>query len=111
MEGQLLQSQLKILFVDDHFGLRDAIINSLSATNSAFNFLPATNKTQALNILKRNNDISLVIMDLNLNGVNGLEVVSELRKIKNDLKVLIYTMHNAPYHIVKYKAIFQKILG
>ncbi len=90
---------LKILFVDDHIGVRDAIITSLTQNKNDFDFSVATNKEESLEIIKSNSEISTVIMDLNLNGTNGLDVANELRKIKPNLNVLVYSMYNDPLHI------------
>ncbi len=90
---------LKLLFVDDHIGVRDAIITSLTQNKNDFEFSVATNKEESLEIIKSNSEISTVIMDLNLNGTNGLDVVSELRRIRPELQVLIYSMYNDPIHI------------
>jgi len=98
-EEQQLPSQLKILFVDDHIGLRDAIINMLNQKNPHLLFIPATNKEEAIEVVNNHSDLRLVIMDLNLNGTNGLDVVKEIKEIQENLSVLIYTMFNDPIHI------------
>ena len=38
-------------------------------------------------------------MDLNLDGEDGLSAIDEIRKIKPDINILIYTMYNDPMHI------------
>lgn len=93
-----MQSQLKILFVDDHIGLRDAIINMLSQ-NSQFFIVAASNKQEALDEMTKCPEIQTVVLDLNLNGSNGLEILSDLRKINSQISVLIYSMYNDPIHI------------
>ncbi len=90
---------LKILFVDDHIGVRDAIITSLTQNNNDLDFFVATNKEESLEVINSIPEISTAIMDLNLNGVNGLDVVNELRKINPNLNVLVYSMYNDPIHI------------
>lgn len=90
---------LKILFVDDHIGVRDAIITSLTQNKNDFDFSVATNKEESLEVINSIPEISTVIMDLNLNGTNGLDVANELRKIKPGLNILVYSMYNDPIHI------------
>ena len=69
-EEQQLQSALKILFLDDHAGLRDGIGFLLSQKNNRLNFFYATNREEGEKILYNNNEISLAIIDLNLEDEN-----------------------------------------
>ena len=94
-----MPSQLKILFVDDHIGIRDAITSMLVQKNTLFQISTAVNKAEAVKVLSENPEISVCIMDLNLNGESGLDVVKALRLIKSDLNVLIYSMYKDPLHI------------
>lgn len=98
-EEQQLQSQLKILFVDDHVGLRDGMTQMLKMKNSSFDFTVASDYESAIEALKGNKEIQLAILDLNLDGKSGLEIIPELRKIKPELSVLIYTMFNDVIHV------------
>ncbi len=100
-EEQQLQSLLKILFLDDHAGLRDGIGFLLSQKNENLSFLYATNREEGEKILRENSEISLAIIDLNLEdeGKDGLSALKAFRKIKSDLKAIIFTMYADPIHI------------
>lgn len=94
-----MQSVLKILFVDDHSGLRDGLSYMLTQKNPHFSFIPASDDKDAIEILKKNSEIQNAIIDINLDGQNGLDLVDELRKINKNLNVMIYTMYSDPIHI------------
>ena len=94
-----MQSQLKILFVDDHSGLRDGISFLLSKENSDLQFFNASTKEEALEILKNNNDIKNAILDININGESGLNFIDEFRMLVQDLNIIIYTMYSDMLHI------------
>ena len=94
-----MQSRLKILFLDDHEGLRDGIGFLLSKENENIDFCYASNIEESLSLLQNNPDISLAIVDLNLDGEDGLKSIDQLRKIKEKLPVIIYTMYSDPIHI------------
>lgn len=94
-----MQSQLEILFIDDHSGLRDGISFLISQENPHLKFCNASTKEQALSILKENPDISNAIIDINLDGSNGLDFIDEFRSIKPDLNVIIFTMYNDLLHV------------
>ena len=94
-----MQSQLKILFVDDHVGLRDGMTQMLKNKDSSFDFVCASDYESALETLKENRSIKIVILDLNLDGRSGLELIPELKKLSPDIAILIYTMFNDVIHV------------
>lgn len=96
-----MQSPLKILFIDDHEGMRDSLSFLLEHRNPDFKIYSAGNIKKALMYLKSNPDISIAIVDLNLNGENGLHGLPEYRAITPEIKIIIYTMFNDPTHIEK----------
>lgn len=91
--------QLKILFVDDHVGLRDCMADSLKRKNDSFEFVCANDYETCIEALKENRDIKIVILDLNLNGKSGLEIIPEIKKISPNVSILIYTMFNDLIHV------------
>lgn len=94
-----MQSQLKILFVDDHVGLRDGMTQMLKNKDSSFDFVCASDYESALENLKENRGIKIVILDLNLDGRSGLELIPELKKLSSGISILIYTMFNDVIHV------------
>ena len=92
MEDVQLRSALKILFVDDHEGIRNGIGQLLQQNDSCFDFIYASNCTQALEEAAKNPDIKVVVVDINLDGENGLALVPQIRKILMDAKFVVYTM-------------------
>ncbi len=94
-----MQSQLKILFVDDHVGLRDGMTQMLKNKDSSFDFVGASDYEGAIEALKENRDIKIAILDLNLDGRSGLELIPEIKKLKADISILIYTMFNDVIHV------------
>lgn len=101
MEEPQLQSQLKILFVDDHPGLRDSLSYLLEHKKPSLKFYLAGDTKSATVCLKSNNDIEIALIDLNLDGEDGLDVIDAIRTIKKDIKIIVYTMFNDPLHIKK----------
>lgn len=99
MEEQQLQSVLKILFIDDHAGLRDGLCFCLSQKNPQLSFVTALSSKDGISALKENEDCSIAVVDINLDGENGLELIPELRKIVPLLKVIVFSMYSDPIHI------------
>ena len=94
-----MQSQLKILFVDDHVGLRDGMIQMLKNKDSSFDFIGSSDYESAVETLKEERDIKIAILDLNLDGRSGLELIPEMKKLNPEISILIYTMFNDVIHV------------
>lgn len=94
-----MHSPLKILFVDDHVGLRDGMMYMLKTKNPMLEITGASDTAEAVGILKSGTEIGIVILDMNLDGENSLNAVPKLREAKPDVKILVYTMYNDEFHI------------
>ena len=94
-----MQSALRILFIDDHEGISDGIASILSQSNPSFEFLLADSIESAKNVLKKNPDVQVCILDLNLDGQDGLDAVPVLKAINPNISFLIYTMYADPIHV------------
>lgn len=94
-----MHSPLKILFVDDHVGLRDGMMYMLKTKNPRLEITGASDTAEAVGILKSSTEIGIVILDMNLDGENSLNAVPKLREAKPDVKILVYTMYNDEFHI------------
>lgn len=94
-----MQSCLKVLFIDDHLGLRDGLAFLLNQKNPQLEIVTARTLEESLSKLSDDSDIETIILDLNLDGFDGLSFLPSLRKIRPHLKVLVYTMYNDPMHI------------
>lgn len=82
-----------ILIVEDHeltrFGLKTAFDNS-EINGEIFE---AESAEKALEIIN-NTQVNLVIMDLGLPGMNGIEATKKIRDMEQDIKVVVLTSHN-----------------
>ncbi|MFC3095992.1 DNA-binding response regulator [Alteromonas sediminis] len=72
------KSGTPILIVDDHPLFRSALCQALSDKVSG-DFIQADTFDKAISILEQNNDIELVLLDLNLPGVVGLNGLVAIR--------------------------------
>lgn len=96
-----MQSALKILFVDDHEGIRNGIGQLLQQSDCQFNFVYASNAVQAIEQAEQNPDIKVVIIDINLDGDNGLNLIPQIKNILNQTKFIVYTMYADSSHIMQ----------
>lgn len=81
----------KILLVDDDREFRAEFKECFEE----YEFTEAGNGEDALTILKRPNEIDLVILDVNMPGIQGTEVLKEIKTIAPDLGIIILTGHSS----------------
>lgn len=83
----------RILIIDDHAVLRDGVKRILEKRSSIAAFGEAGTASEALE-LAREQDWDLALLDLNLAGRDGLEVLKEIKHIRPRMPVLILSMHS-----------------
>jgi len=71
---------MKILIVDDHPLIQDALQRVLPQFDKTLDAFSATNRTETLTQLARHPDFALLILDLTLPGARGLDLLAELRR-------------------------------
>ena len=79
------------LIVDDHQLVLDGIKLMLNANDEIQVVAEALNGQEAIDYISEH-DVDVVVMDLNMPEVNGMDACKEIKKIKPDTKVLILSM-------------------
>ena len=82
-----------LLIVEDHELTRFGLKTTFEDSDFIGTMYEASSAEEALDIFN-NNQIDLVIMDLGLPNMNGIEATQEIRKQNPDVKVIILTSHN-----------------
>ena len=82
-----------ILIVEDHELTRFGLKTAFEACDFVENIYEAESAETCLDILA-DNQVDLVIMDLGLPGMDGIEATKKVKQLKNDIKVVILTSHN-----------------
>ena len=90
---------MKILLVDDHAVVR-AGVRRLLATEPDVSILEAELSAAALELYGRERP-DLVVLDLNLTGSSGLELLRRLVQSDKTVKVLILSMHSEPVYAAR----------
>jgi excisionase family DNA binding protein len=83
-------SRSTILVVDDEEAIRELMVTALASKTRAV--LTAGSGDEALEIVKRS-DVDLVLLDLSMPGMNGVETFREIHSLRPALPVMIVTAY------------------
>lgn len=83
---------MKILLADDHVLIRHGLKQFLGDEMPHAQFGEAENSSQALDLI-RSQSWGLVILDINMPGRDGFEVLEEVRRTKPSLPVLVLSSY------------------
>ena len=81
----------KVLIVDDHPIVRRGLKEVLRE-EASFSIAESANAVEALHAIKRE-EFDLVIVDIDLPGMNGLELLKEIKRHNKNLPVLILSVY------------------
>ena len=86
-------SKRNLLIVEDHDATRKALSDWLAASFPELEIHVAQQVEEALRIVEQNR-IDIVIMDIGLPGINGLEGTREMMRRWPELEIVIISVHN-----------------
>ena len=93
--------RMKVLLVDDHVLVREAMRGILRELDSAAVSLEAESGQQAKDLLVRHPDVSLILLDLRLPDRDGLGMLAELRASHPAIAVVMLSAFNDRDNVVK----------
>lgn len=95
--------KLKFLFVEDEEELLQIICDAL--TKLEINYVTAKNGKEALEVIAENSDIDVIVTDINMPYMNGLEMIKRLKNDGNNLPIIIMSAHTEDEYIQKAKTL------
>ena len=90
---------MKVLIVEDHPIVRNGL-RRLLAAEGELEIREAANGKEALSIFREQRP-GLVILDVNLPGIGGLEVIARLKIADPNARVLVLSMHDDEIHVTR----------
>lgn len=90
---------IKIMLVDDHEMVREGVKQLIEFDGDIQVIAQASNGEDCLKLLRQEVP-DILLLDVNMIGMNGIEVLQEIRKERIPVKVAMLTVHNEVEYLV-----------
>jgi DNA-binding NarL/FixJ family response regulator len=95
-----MNKPINIMIADDHLMVREGIKQLLELDGDIIVNAEAKDGKQCIDMLdEKKSDV--LLLDINMPNMNGLQVLQYIREKKKNIKVLILTIHNEVEYLVK----------
>jgi DNA-binding NarL/FixJ family response regulator len=91
-------TMIKVAIADDHRIIRDGIELLLSGTDHIDIVAQANDGTELLRILE-DTDVDVVLLDVRMPGMTGLDVMERITALDADLAVVMLSMYGDPVYV------------
>lgn len=91
---------INVVLADDHVLVRDGIKALLEDQSGVVVIDEASNGKEALEVVSRSKP-HVLIVDIRMPEMNGIEVVGEINKHHKDIKTLVLSMHDSEEYVVQ----------
>ncbi len=91
---------IKIVIADDHDIVRAGLKQIISDTRDMEVTGESGSAEQLIELIKKN-DYDVVLLDLKMSGMNGLDAIKHIKLMKPDLPVIVLSMHAEDQYAVR----------
>lgn len=91
---------IRIVIADDHEIVR-AGLKQIISDDEDMEVLGESNNGENLIELVKKNDYDVVLLDLKMSGISGIDVIKHLKVIKPDLPIIVLSMHAEDQYAVR----------
>lgn len=95
-----MRNPIRVVLADDHVFVRDGIKSLLENEANIEVVGEATDGLEALKSVE-NNAPDIVVLDIRMPNLTGIEVVEKLRSQKNAVKIVMLSMHESEEYVLK----------
>lgn len=95
-----MESKIKILIADDHSLIRQGLKQILELEKDMIVIAQASNGREAIQ-LARECRPDVILMDINMPGINGLQAIKELKQERLDSRIIVLTIHEDREYLFK----------
>ena len=95
-----MNKPINVMIADDHSMVREGIKQLLELDGDIVVVAEANNGKQCIELLdKKQTDV--LLLDINMPNMNGLQVLQHIKESKRKVKVIILTIHNEVEYLVR----------
>lgn len=94
-----MSESIRVLVIDDHPLLRKGVCQLLALTDGFIVVGEAASGREGIELAKQL-DPDLILLDLNMKGINGLETLRTLRDMDVDARIILFTVSNTPEDLI-----------
>ncbi|AXH12267.1 diguanylate cyclase [Halarcobacter bivalviorum] len=98
MNKEILKD-INVLYVEDEEDVREFTSKTISTIVNSV--ITAKNGKEGLDKFLENRDINLILTDINMPKMGGLEMCAEIRKVDNEVPIVITSAHSDPDFLKK----------
>lgn len=95
-----MNNPIKVIIADDHLMVREGIKQLLELDGDIVVNGEADDGKQCIDLINKS-QTNVLLLDINMPKMNGLQVLQYLRDNKKDVKVIILTIHNEVEYLLK----------
>lgn len=95
-----MSNPIRVVIADDHVFVRDGIKSLLENEANIVVVGEATDGLEALKMVE-NHQPDLLILDIRMPNLTGIEVVEKLRSKNNPVKIVMLSMHESEEYVLK----------
>jgi len=95
-----MKRPINVMIADDHSMVREGIKQLLELDGDIVVTEEASNGKQCIDLLDENRT-DVLLLDINMPNLNGLQVLQHIRDMKKKVKVLILTIHNEVEYLMR----------
>jgi len=95
-----MMNTIRVVLADDHVFVRDGIKSLLENEANIEVIAEATDGLEAMSVVETNKT-DLLILDIRMPNMTGIEVVEKLRSQNNNVKIVMLSMHESEEYVLK----------
>lgn len=97
------KNKKRVFICEDHQIYIDGLVNLIKKNSQEFELIEACQNGAYASAKIRFLDIDILLLDLNIPGINGLELIEDIRNRKQPMSIIVITMYDDPVMIKKVK--------
>lgn len=97
-----MNDEFSVVLVDDHSVVRQGMSLMLKKYFPAITVFQASEFNKLIDILKREKIIDLILLDINMHGGNTTEMITQIKNIQENLRILIFSAYEEKHYALRY---------